>query len=318
MAWIRETPDGLDIDVSAFAAEMEAVKGRSKKKIKELADTKLPEPSEDEANTVILKAGNQFFKMVAVTESSSIEDILREEYEARFEKEKKAMEVAGQEVISEFKAYANSILDQSREEIRVLKSRLMNSAPMPEITYGHARAGLSVAKGNDGELMWLFRTVYSPQYLNIHHISHQIKPSLVKKMVTPIIILITTKNDTVVSVSTRTLDLEAFRHYHRMRSGRGRDLGSDCWGAWKHSKTWKTADDILRIAKEAINVLTVINSDSIATNNPKGLPRFDTVRASIIERERVETTLNRTQDRAGVAGVAAARGGWNFDPSVIA
>jgi hypothetical protein len=302
--WIRETPDGLEVNVSAAMAEIDQLGGRHKKKLKEMRKNKLEE-SQD--YSLVLKIDDRYFKLVGVEEAPSMKDLLKDDYDKRFEEENHKIAAELESVVEEYKQYASKILKQGEDEINKLKLKLSTSVIMPEITYAHAKAGLSLAKGEGGRTLWLYHTVYAPQYYG----EEPINPVLVRKMVTPIIILITTRDDDILSVETRTLGLEYFRHYHRSGSERSRHVGSDCWGGWAHPKKFTTTDDILKCAKEAANVLVTINPNSLASRSPKGLPRESTIQQNLMRSKTAgEIPLSKTQERAGMEQVITARGGW--------
>jgi hypothetical protein len=112
-------------------------------------------------------------------------------------------------------------------------------------------------------------------------------------MITPIIIIIETDEYNVVSVKTRTfVDMIQFEHYHR--------YGGDCWGSWNPStETWKTIDDIIEIGKRAIGILENINSLSLGTRSPKGLPRFNTLEKHLTSDSSLEYNVSKNNERLG-------------------
>lgn len=312
--WLRETADGLEIDIDGVMKEIEHRRVNASKRLKKVKEDQPSFDIREEDDNVILKAGGKYFKMITVQKSSNIEDLLKEDYERKLNLEKERILAECKASVDEFKQYAEHALSEGQEEIRVLRDRLRNSAIMPEINFEHAKLGLSVTKGGSGQLIWLYRTVFNPVTLD----GEPLDQNIIKKMISPMIIMIVTEQNKVVMTETKTLTLERFRHYHRHGSANNRTPGSDCWGAWKPSgKTWETADDIIKIAREAANVLSNINSHSLATHAPKGLPRVSTVRDHII-RYSIEDSrpvvpdlvLNPRQERAGLREMAEINTGW--------
>jgi hypothetical protein len=323
--WIRETANGVEVDVEGVLQEIEARRKASTKKLKRIRDNVSVINVTDNNDQILMMMAGKYFKMVAVQESSNIEELMKEDYERQLTAEKDRLATECETTMNEFKSFAEHTLREGELEIQKLHERLRNSAPMPEIGYDHAKAGLSVVKGEAGRLMWLFHTIYAPQFLN----NAPLSPAITKKMITPMIIMIQTKDDDVVGVETRTLNLDYFRHYHRHGSDSRRQTpGSDCWGQWKwHGRKVKNADEVLMIAREAANVLSNVNSGSPASRSPVGLPRLGTLASHVIRREQSvnvatpdvirrsdampEQSFNPTQIRAGIDQVITNRGGWN-------
>jgi hypothetical protein len=312
--WIRETADGIEVDVAGVMEEIDKRRGATNKRLKRTREEAVNFASTEADETFVLKAGEQYFKLVAVKESSNIEDLLKEGYEKQLETEKARIVTECDEAMKEFKAMAESSLKEAEGEIKKLEKRLRNSSPMPEITYAHAKAGLSVVKGDSGRLIWLFHTVYAPQFLD----EDMLSPAITKKMTTPMVIMITTSEDVVHGVETRSVSLDYFRHYHRHGSDSRHDMGSDCWGQWKwHGRKVKSPDEVLALAKEATNVLAKVNSHSPACRSPLGLPRLSTLATHVIKRKKKEEAiaeaaveLNPQQVRAGLDTLITNRGGW--------
>jgi hypothetical protein len=78
--------------------------------------------------------------------------------------------------------------------------------------------------------------------------------------------------------------LMAFPHYHQQTT-------QDCWGSWSYPKNWNTPTDILRIAKAAEAVLETINQGSLAEQNPRGLPRINTLLKAVEDISPVDEDL---------------------------
>ena len=307
--FIRETPDGLVIDIERAMGDMEGRRVSSHKRIKKNRETTVAVQSQENEEMMVLRVGNKkFFKLISVEEAPGFSDLIKEDYDRQLLAEKERLAAESKSTVDEFMLYAQNTLDQAQEEINKIQRKLKLSNPMPEINYAHAKAGLSVVKGTEGCLLWLFNTVYNPQFVDQRPLS----ASIIKKVMTPIIIMITTKEDNVLMVETKTLGLEPFRHYHRNGSDTRRPPSSDCWGQWKHAKQWKTPEDILAIARESSNVLANINSRSLACSSPIGLPRYSTIESHIVARvdAPAEQILNPTQIRSGLDEVVQRRGGW--------
>lgn len=312
--WIRETPDGLEVDIAGVMQELDKRRANSHKRIKKMKETDTQIEAQENNDVLVLKAGGQYFKLVAVKESSNIEDLLKEDYEKQLIAEKEKLAAESKASVDEFKQYAEHTLNEAQAEISKLQTRLRNSAPMPEIGYAHAKMGLSVVKGDQGRLIWLFNTIYSPQFVD----NVPLSPSIVKKMITPMIIMIQTKGEDVLAVETRTLGLEPFRHYHRHGSASGdRQPGSDCWGQWKwQGRKYKTVEDIVQLGKEASSVLVSINSHSLASRSPAGLPKWSTIEQHVMtptangQAPVAAPEFNPAQLRSGVEESTQRRGGW--------
>ncbi len=309
--WIQESPDGLTIDVPQAMAAIKLSRGAAKKKLAIIKERKSKSEELDNSDNIFIKAGGQYFKLVTVQEASCVEDLLKEEYDKKYEQDKNDLIAQTNAAIEEFKAYAKSTLETGEKEIRTMREKLQNKSLMPEISYAHAKLGLSVVKGDRGSLLWLYHTIYNPQYVDHNPLS----PVMIKKLLTPIIIMITTTaNNEVLGVETKTLAMDQFRHYHRLSAeGRSRTTGSDCWGAWKHPKNYTTVDDILQMARNAANVLSNINSNSVASQNPVGMPRFSTVKDHVNrgpDKVAIQPAFSKDLERTGMNTVAANRGGW--------
>jgi hypothetical protein len=313
--WMRETPDGIEVDVDGAMAEIDKRRAAGHKRIKKVRETTVDISAPENDEMIVMKVGGRYFKLMTVKESSNIEDFLKEDYNRQLIAEKEKLAAETKAAMDEFKSFAEHTLNESQEEIRKLQTRLRNAAPMPEIGFIHAKAGLSVVKGEGGHLLWLYNTVYNPQFID----GRPLSAAIIKKMVTPMIILITTRGDDVIGIETKTLGLDGFRHYHRHGSdSRRNNLNSDCWGQWKWAGTkWKTPEDILKLGKEATNILVNINSHSLACHAPLGLPRYSTVETHLVARSEApveDVSLNQTQLRTGMDAVIERRGGWTVRP----
>lgn len=227
---------------------------------------------------VSIRIGGKLFNLSKVEDQDiDVEREIREEYRDKLTK-----------ILEDLKSVVIEKMDQSKEMVDVIRSDYENKeeelqkkinqiVSMPDINYEHARKGLSVVKGSaEGELLWLVRRVYWPKYVD----RKPIKSLYIKKMITPIIVLINTVGEKVTSVTTRQIgNLDYFHHYHQSRP--------DCWGNWSPPRSWSTPYDIIDIANQAVVVLENINSSSLATRTPRGLPRFNTLLRNVDHQSQV-------------------------------
>jgi hypothetical protein len=255
-------------------------------------------------DNVSIRIGGVVYGLNKVSNDNiDIDSEIREEYREKLTK-----------VLSDLKKVVIEKMDQSKRLIDTIKSdyekmsnvlrndyelkeielqrKIQQSAPMPDIRREHAIKGLSVAKGDrPGEIIWLVRRTYWPKYID----RKPINATYIKKMITPIIIYIVTRDNYVTGVSTRQIgNLNYFSHYHQS--------SPDCWGNWVPPSTWNTADDILNIADQAVYVLENINSASLATRSPRGLPRFGTLMRNLVSDGSgvVSDNPRNSLDRTGV------------------
>lgn len=239
--------------------------------IKEIKSTNLN--MDKNLEEVTIRVGSKVLKFSKISEENiSIQDEVRKEYENHLTQ--KLLEMSTR-VKDKLDGAMNSILEIKNEYLkkeRELKAKLSEVTTIPEITRDHARKGLFVCKGNYGELSWFVRRVYNPKFVDYKPLNNRI----IKKMITPILIEVRTKGEKVLGVSTRKLsNLDYFAHYHQIRP--------DCWGDWKWRSTWERPEDIIAIADEATAVLENINTHSVATRSPSGLPRLRTLEKNIFD-----------------------------------
>jgi len=222
------------------------------------------------SDNIVVRIGNKVCKLVVVeTNEIDINEEIKNKVRDRLQSIKNFL----QSKMSEVMSIVDAVKDEYYRKERMLEDRLRNSSPMPDVTWEHAVKGLTVTRGNNGDLIWYVRGLYWPKMYN----NQEIEFSFSKKMATPVIFVITTRDKSVLNVSTRRVsDLSPFQHYHMITNG------TDCWGYWKYQSTWNTPNDIINIAREAEAVLTKINGDSIAQFNPRGLPMLDTVKSHLL------------------------------------
>jgi len=214
-------------------------------------------------NGVTIRAGGKMMKLQVVeTSELDIVEEIKNEYRAKLNDQLGRIKSAVQTKVSEMVTFISTIREDFEKKELDLKKRLEKSQIMPALTIDHMKKGLSVGPGDyKDEIRWFVRSVYWPKFMDMI----PIEPRYAKKLVTPIIIMITTEGDAVKSVMTKTpIGLKNFSHYHQAEP--------DCWGKWKWKSSWKTPEDILAIAREAEGVLENINTASIAKRNPIGLP----------------------------------------------
>jgi len=239
-----------------------------------------------------LRVGNKLVVFKSVEENPiTVEDEIRNELREKINSQQKIIRDKINAKISEMIEYFNQVKKEYRRKEQKLEQTLANSISMPEVTFDHARRGLSVLKGNKGEIIWLVQGIYWPKTIDGKHIEKKFS----KKMISNIIFMVKTKGNNVIGVSTRQpIGLDYFEHYHQSHP--------DCWGYWKYPKTFESSDDIIKIAKDAEAVLENINTGSIAISTPRGLPRKSTILKHIISKNDDDPIgiLNQQVRRSGI------------------
>ena len=269
--------------------------------LKDSMETSLDGISIDDMKTqgMTVRIGGRVVKLEITEEVSLPEDDIRAEYSAKLTEKLQRIK----EVLNEKMSEMTYMVEQNRQDFeekeRQLQVRLSSANIMPEITYDHAKAGLSVVKQHyrsDGSdvLTWLYQGVFWPKYVD----GNPIEPKYAKRMISPVTLEIVTEKDRVTRVVVRkTIGLAKFEHYHSM------DSGSDCWGQWAHSKRWKDADDILQLARDAMAVLENVNTSSPGNRTPSGLPRLTTLEQHVLrgaEAKNVSYNVSRADERSGI------------------
>ena len=228
-----------------------------------------------ELENVTIRIGDSIcqLKKISDSDSTDIIDEMRNEYKQKVSDKLKIVGVTINEKIAEYAGVINSLKSEYTRKERELDTKLKTLISMPDVTFEHAKRGLSVVKGESaGTLVWLVRRMYNPKFVD----REPLKSAIVKKMLTPIIVCIRTSDNIVTNVSTRQLmGLGMFKHYHQNNP--------DCWGSWSIPAEWKTPDDILTIADSAMAVLENINTLSMAIINPEKLPRRSTLMNNVIK-----------------------------------
>lgn len=218
---------------------------------------------------ISMRIGGRILKFEVTTDESILDiDIIKKEFRAKLNEQQSRIKEKINKEIEKINGYHNSLKIEMERKEQILEEKLKENIPMPNITFENAKNGLSLAKGqNSGTLCWLVTGVYWPKYIDFQPIDLK----FTKRMVSPVVYMIITKNNYVTEVSTRKpIGLDYFSHYHQSNP--------DCWGKWIYTKEWKTPNDILAIGKEAESVLENINTGSLAENNPRNLPRINTVK----------------------------------------
>ncbi|HSH25180.1 MAG TPA: hypothetical protein VLA13_06545 [Massilibacterium sp.] len=245
---------------------------------------------------VSVRVGNKLVKLKVSEEQILPEDEIKNELKAEFEKRISDIKKVCDEKITEMFHYVQQERNELEEKEEELERLLSETSVMPNITYEHAKRGLSIVKDNqsNNKYIWFYQGVYWPKTVD----GNQIKFSYTKKLITPVTIQICTTDDKITSISLRNhIGLGKFDHYHRL----GND---DCWGFWKYPSDWKTPDDIINCAEKALAVLDNINTYSIGVYTPKGLPRLSTLKKHVVsghDENDNELKLSKEIERAGVS-----------------
>jgi hypothetical protein len=239
-----------------------------------------------------IRAGTRMYKLQLVSDDPvSIADEIRKEYKDILNQKLDVIKTTVQSRVNEMSSLVTATKDEYIRKEEELKRRLETARIMPEIPWRLAERGLSVSLGdnNRNSYIWHFRGIYWPKTID----SRKIDPKFAKKLVTPIIFLVSTQGKNVTGVSTRTLDgLRFFDHYHQATP--------DCWGRWVWRHEWEKPEDIITIALEAQAVLENINTGSIARRNPAGLPTINTLRKYVVSDNVSEAIITDTIERLGV------------------
>ena len=241
-----------------------------------------------------IRSGDKLIKMqVASEETIPIESEIREELKLKLRDKLQEIKNRLNNKVTEMVEMTTRIKLECERKERDLKDQLARSSPMPDIFMKDAKRGISVVKGDGrNEMIWLVNGVYYPQFVD----KNQIEPKYAKKLISPVVFMITTNGSKVTGVSTRQpMGLEYFSHYHQSRP--------DCWGKWSYSRNWKNTNDLIKIAREAEAVLETVNTGSIANGTPSNLPRKSTLLRHLLRKEtttKSRAKLNTDSARMGV------------------
>jgi hypothetical protein len=251
---------------------------------------------------VTVRFGNKIVKMSVVGEydESNIENEIREELKKKLQKRLLEVSSVVNKKLNDMSEYFFTLKSELEIKNKELERKMESKNLMPDITLGHLYGGLSLAKGEDGSLFWVFQSVYWPKYIDNDYV---IEPSYSKRLMNHILIVIETRKNKVLNVKLRTpIGFHEFEHYH-----------TNCWGNWKFKNEWETPDDIIAIAKEAEVVLETINTGSLASRSPNGLMRIETLRKHSFLRSKENTEeykATKKMENIGVTDNFARDGLW--------
>lgn len=237
---------------------------------------------------ITIRNGDRILQLKVVKEKplDGVEEI-KAEIEKKVEERLTTVRTKLNNKITEMVEFTSQVRDEAEKKEKTLKNKLAKATPMPDVDWKYAKKGLSVVRGQTADsYKWMVHGVYYPKFVD----KMPIEPSYAKKWLTAIMFVIETKGDKVIKVSThKLLGLDFFPHYHQNRP--------DCWGQWSFPKTWKTPDDILKIARDAEAVLETINTGSIANRSPENLPRKNTLDRHLVKDRTVDINkIKKTSD----------------------
>lgn len=243
------------------------------------------------SNGFTIRSGSKILKLSVLEEISidNIEDDIRKELSKKLSDRLQKIGETIKKKLDDMSSFVSSIKKEYEDEKEKLERRLESNEIMPNITYEHARQGLSLTKGSNGRLVWMFQSVYWPKYID----NRVIDSSYSKRLINHIIITVETLGDSVMKVGVKKpIGLGDFNHFH-----------TNCWGHWKHNPKWKTPDDIINICKEAEVVLETINTHSLASHSPEGLMRVSTLEkhSTPMSEAEITHTSNRRSENIGIS-----------------
>lgn len=257
------------------------------------------------ADGITIRSGNKVIKL-QVTEETVVDDTdaIRQEFAEKFQALMLKVKSDGEDYKNQLKYAFDKERDKLERKEKELQRRMSETSVLPELKTEHLHAGLAVALAGHGRLLWSFKTVYAPKYIN----ERRIDPTFAKRLVTPICIEVTTNAESrCIGLHVRQiLGGKKFHHYHSMSNS------SDCWGDFRYDGVKLNGpEDVIEFCKKAAGVLEVINEMSIGTRNPRGLSRLDTVkkhrlkRDDTVEVDEKKSAANSRNTRAGVDMVEA-------------
>lgn len=224
-----------------------------------------------ELDGVQVRIGGKVVKLEVVSKSDiDYVDEIKEEYRVKLNEKLNRIKGVVNDKFNNIMASVESMKGDITRKERELDSKLRNAKLMPDVTYEHAKQGLSIVKSNSSShdaMTWLVQGVYWPK--TVDHVP--IESTYQKKMISNVIFVIDTEGNKVLRISTRKpLGLEYFGHYHQSQP--------DCWGDWKYARDFEGPDDIIKMAREAEIVLENINTRSLANHTPRKMPRIQTLK----------------------------------------
>lgn len=263
------------------------------------ADFSVGDVSEFVSKGISVRVGNRLLKFALSSETTiTDEDAIKKEYEERLNMEISKFHAA----LESYKSQMKFAVDKERrklvKETEKLQRRMNEVSSLPALTEYHLRNGLSVAKSNQYNLVWNFKTIYAPKFVN----ERRINPTFAKKMITPIIIEVHTDIENKVRILkvNQIMEGRKFNHYHSFSED-----DRDCWGNLQYSgKIVNTPDEMMTFCREAAFLLEVINEMSMATRNPRGLPRWTTLEKNLLAADdEVEGPKTAVSQRNKLLGV---------------
>jgi hypothetical protein len=204
---------------------------------------------------------------VVSVENNFVEKEIEENIKKKYQEKLFLIKEAIEQKLESVTVITDTLKQKYTDEIEKLKIE-NNKTYMPDITYDHAKKGLSVVAGLDNDLIWLYNAVYQIKTID----NKEITKELSDFTITPIIVMIRTNDASVIEIETKNFNnLSDFEHYHKTGGGM-----EDCWGDWDWQDIkYNSIDDIIKIGKKAIEILSNINSGSIGDRNPVRLPGYD-------------------------------------------
>ena len=163
---------------------------------------------------VTMRLGDRVVRLVVDTDApSDAGEQVKEEYRQKLAIQLQTIKDNINNKVSEMSEFVNTLRREYESKERELQNRLDTMTAMPDMNAQHLHKGLSICKGDyPGEIHWLVQGVYWPKYVN----RRAIEPNYTKKMMSHIIICITTKRNKITGVSTRKpLGFDYFQHYHQ-------------------------------------------------------------------------------------------------------
>lgn len=179
---------------------------------------------------------------------------------------------ATEKVLSSYITHAKYKLKSLKESEKKLEEERKNLRAIPNISEIHLEQGLSVALGNRKDiLIWNFRGLFSIKYVD----GKPINIKTMRRNTVPVIIRIVTENNTITDISLRKIiNYQRFTFHHG-------DSSFVCWGSWDYPKEWKTPQDIINVANDALKVLENVHGSSVLMENPPGLSSLRVLRNNV-------------------------------------
>ncbi len=222
---------------------------------------------------VTIRAGNKLVRLEVMHEEPiQVEDEIREEYRVKLRGKLQEIKTRLTDKINDVMQMTSRVRTEAEAKERELNEKIRNTKAMPNISWAQAKAGVSVVQGpNRGEICFLIRGIYYPQFVN----EKPIDPTYAKKLISPVIFFFKTSGDKIIEFSTRKPQgMAYFPHYHQQNP--------DCWGEFNYERRFKNIDELIKIKNDAEAVLQNVNTHSIASPNPRGLPRKSTLLRHIV------------------------------------